>query len=173
MPRRLPLTMMRSLCVISWEHSFEAAFYHRAALAETAYTKLRLIRNSRLSKQRKLHIFQTTFVPILTYGISSLSLKEAQLKRIDAFYHRFRRRILGVKASCYSRVSNQEVWDKARRPQLPGGLRGLVLHRELEHEVPYVPPPPPPPHHTLEGTKPEFLVSSSYPKPKPEALSCA
>ena len=108
--------------MISWERPFEAAFYHRASLAETAYKKLRLIWNSRLSQRRKLYIFQTTFVPILTYGLATLSLKDAQLKRVDAFYHRFLRRIFGIKATYYSRISNQEVWEKALRPQLPSAI---------------------------------------------------
>ena len=49
---------------ISWDKSFELAFYHRLGLAEEAYKKLRLIWNSPKSRQSKVRLFQTIFVPI-------------------------------------------------------------------------------------------------------------
>ena len=59
---------------ISWDKSFELAFYHRLGLAEEAYKKLRLIWNSPKSRQSKVRLFQTIFVPILIYGLDSLTL---------------------------------------------------------------------------------------------------
>ena len=41
------------------------------------------------------------------------------LKRIDGQYYRFLRRVVGVKASYYSRITNAAVWDKAVNPKLP------------------------------------------------------
>ena len=105
--------------MISWHKTFEAAFFHRRALAETGYKKLRLVWNSSLSRRTKLRIFQATFVPILIYGLDSLTLVDKQLKRIDAFYFRFLRRIINIKASYYSRITNNEVWWRAGYPKRP------------------------------------------------------
>ena len=78
-----------------------------------------MVWNSSLSRKIKLHIFQSSFVPILTYGLDAITLTTPLLKRVDAFYYRFLRRVVGVKASYYSRITNQEVWNKANQPRLP------------------------------------------------------
>ena len=105
--------------MIAWEHPFEIAFRHRAALAEEAYKKLRLVWNSRRSNKHKLYIFRTTFVPTLCYGLDALTLTDPNLRRIDAWYHKFLRRVIGIKATYWSRISNWSVWNQANRPQLP------------------------------------------------------
>ena len=69
--------------MISWHKTFEAALFHRKALAETGYKKLRLVWNSSLSRRTKLRIFQATFVPILIYSLDSLTLVDKQLRRIE------------------------------------------------------------------------------------------
>ena len=104
---------------ISWEDPFSVAFKHRAALTEAAYKKLRLVWNSSLTRCTKLRIFQATFVPVLTYGLDALTLTDKSLDRIDAFFFRFLRRIVGIKASYYSRVSNHVVWRTANYPKKP------------------------------------------------------
>ena len=105
--------------MIAWEKPFEAAFKHRAGIAETNYKKLRLIWNCSLSRKEKLHIFQTTFIPTLIYGPDSLTLQDKHLKKANAYYYRFLRRIIGIKASFYSRITNNEVWRRARYPRRP------------------------------------------------------
>ena len=105
--------------MISWNKPFDIAFKHRSALAEEAYKKLRLIWNSSLPKSAKIKIFQSTFVPVLLYGLDALTLTTPHMKRIDAFYIRFLRRVVGIKASFYSRIPNTEVYNQARRPKLP------------------------------------------------------
>ena len=105
--------------MISWEQPFDIAFRHRAALAEEAYKKLRLVWNSRRSLKHKLYVFRTTFVPTLCYGLDALTLTDQHLHKIDAWYHKFLRRVLGIKATYYSRISNWVVWNQANRPQLP------------------------------------------------------
>ena len=77
--------------MISWTKPFEVAYQHRAGIAETAYKKLRLIWNSSLSKKKKLHIFQSTFLPTLTYGLDAITLTDKYLARVDAYYIRFLR----------------------------------------------------------------------------------
>ena len=95
--------------MVSWTKPFESAFFHRSALAEAAYKKLRLVWNSSLSRRTKLRIFQSVFIPTLIYGLDSLTLTEKHLKRVDAFYIRFLHRIVGIKASYYSHVTNHSV----------------------------------------------------------------
>ena len=88
--------------MISWEKPFEAAFRHRASVAESSYKKLRLVWNSPLPYKEKLRIFQSVFIPTLIYGLDALTLQQKHLKRIDAYYIRFLRRVVGIKASYYS-----------------------------------------------------------------------
>ena len=105
--------------MVSWIKPFETAFFHRTALAEAAYKKLRLVWNSSLARRTKLRIYQSVFIPTLIYGLDSLTLTEKHLKRIDAFYLRFLRRIVGIKASYYSHITNHSVWRTAGYPRKP------------------------------------------------------
>ena len=105
--------------MVSWDKPFDVAFKHRAALAESAYKKLRLVWNSHLPYRERLKIFQAVFIPTLTYGLDALTLQDKHLKRIDAFYIRFLRRVVKIKASYYSRITNDEVYRRAGGPKLP------------------------------------------------------
>ena len=105
--------------MISWVDSFQTALKRRAALAEAACKKLRLVWNSNLSYRRKFHIFQSVFISILIYGMDSFTLTDKYIKKIDAVYFRFLRRIVGIKASYYSRISNHIVWRRTYYPQTP------------------------------------------------------
>ena len=115
--------------MVSWEDSFSTALKHRAALAEVAYKKLRLVWNSSLPYKKKLQIFQSVFISILIYGLDSFTLTNKYLKRIDAVYFRFLRRILGIKASFYSRISNNTVWSRANYPQRPSDRLNKLQYR--------------------------------------------
>ena len=107
--------------LIAWNKPFDIAYKHRTALAEEAYKKLRLAWNSSLGVNTKLRIFQSIFLPVLLYGMDSLTLTTPQLNRLDAYYYRFLRRIVGIKAkvSYYSRVPNAEVGHRAGYPNRP------------------------------------------------------
>ena len=120
--------------LVTWKKSFEVAFINRASLAEEAYKKLRLVWNSSLGFRSKLQIFQATFVPTLIYGLDSFTLTTPQINRIDAFYIRFLRRVVGIKASFYSRIPNTEVYNRAQRPKLPSEYIGDSQFKML-HEV--------------------------------------
>ena len=85
--------------MIAWEQPFEIAFRHRAALAEESYKKLRLVWSSNRSNKHTLYILRTTCIPTLCYGLDALTLTDPNLRRIDAWYHRFLRRVIGVKAT--------------------------------------------------------------------------
>ena len=104
-------------CVVSWNMPFRTAFKHRCALAEEAYKKQRLVWKSSLPRRVKLRIFQAIFPTVFTYGLDSFALTEGHLNQIDALYFRFLRRIVGIKASYYSRILNSEVYQQADRPK--------------------------------------------------------
>ena len=100
----------------------DTALAHRAALAETAYKKLRLVWNSSLSRTKKVRLFQSTITPVLMYSLEALTLTDKVLHKIDAVFYRLLRRCIGIKASFYSRISNQDVWKQAGEPTPPSKL---------------------------------------------------
>jgi len=128
--------------MIAWDQPFDAAFRHRAALAEESYKKLRLVWNSNRSRKHKLYIFRTTFVPTLCYGLDALTLTDRNLRQIDAWYHKFLRRILNIKATYYSRISNWTVWNQAHRPQLPSATLQTLQIKALANIVCSLPEDP-------------------------------
>ena len=133
--------------MISWGKSFEVAFKHRAGIAESAYKKLRLVWNSTMSKKRKLYIFRTTFMPSLIYGLDSLTLLAKHFKRIDAYYCRFLRRVVGIKASYYSRIPNTAVREKAGFPSKPSDSLYAAEHKLLRQV--FLAPTTDPMHHVV------------------------
>ena len=56
--------------IIAWNKPFDAAFKHRAALAETAYKKLGVVWNSSLSYRERLKIFQSVSIGTPIYGLA-------------------------------------------------------------------------------------------------------
>ena len=112
--------------MISWDNSVATSLKQRTALAEVAYKQLRLVWNSSMPRKHKLFIFQSVFVSTLVYSLDALTLTPKHLHRIDGVYFRFLRRIVGIKASYYSRISNHVVWRQANYPQRPSDrLRNL------------------------------------------------
>ena len=67
-----------------------------------------------IGKKRKLQLLHALVASKLQYSLSTLWLVSAQLRRIDGFYARCIRPILGIPASFVSRVSNTSVFAKAR-----------------------------------------------------------
>ena len=117
--------------MISWDRPFHEAFYHRLALAESDFKKLRLVWNSNMPRRRKLYIFHSTIVPSLLYGLDSLSLTDHNLRTVNGQYYRFLRRVMGIKAAYYSRIPNEEVWNQAGRPHRAGDLLNATQHKML------------------------------------------
>ena len=106
---------------------------HRAALAETAYQKLRMVWNSWHQYREKLKIFQSVFISTLIFGPDALFLQDKHLKRIDACYIRFLRRIVGIKASYYSRITDVEVYRSAGEPRKPTHTLHKLQPKMLQH----------------------------------------
>ena len=55
-----------------------------------------------------------------------------QLNCIDAYYYRFLRRIIGIKASYYSRVPNHSVWRQAGYPKLPSTQLNNIQRKMMD-----------------------------------------
>ena len=107
--------------LVSWNKPFETAFYHRRALTVEAYKKLRLIWNSRLPRKAKLR-FLSVFIPTLLYGLDAFTLTTPQIKRLNGFYFGYLRRVFGVKAAYFSRITNHTVWHQAGYPGRPSDM---------------------------------------------------
>ena len=104
---------------ITWSTPTKKAIDARKALAHTRYMKLQPLWRSRLSRATKAKIYQASKVPALTHGLDTLSLEVKHLKTIDAWYYQHLRRSIGIKASYYSRVFNNQVWIQEEKPAIP------------------------------------------------------
>jgi len=60
-----------------------------------------------LSKKAKLLVFQTVFVPILTYGLESSIVTERIQSQLQAYEMRFLQKIKGV--TLFNKVSSSEI----------------------------------------------------------------
>ena len=107
---------------VSWVAPTRTAIDARKAQAQIAYAKLQHLWRSRLSRKEKVRIFLACILPVLVYGLGVLTLELKHLKTVDAFFHRFLRRSMGIRASYYSRIANARVWKLADRPVLPAQL---------------------------------------------------
>ena len=74
--------------------------------------------HTNLPIRKKLALFKSLVLSKLQYGIESLWLNQCERRRLDAFHCKCIRRILKVKHSYYSRISNEQVLDAAREEPL-------------------------------------------------------
>jgi len=80
-----------------------------------------------ISRKRKLELLHALVISKLQYGLSTIWLVQAQRRRLDGFYVRCLRKVLGIPAAFYSRVSNKIVLERAG--VLP--LTEQILKRQL------------------------------------------
>ena len=104
---------------VSWNHPTNTALHHRYALAKTSFNKLQHLWRSSLPRKTKVHIFQANIVSALIYGVAPLTMEPKHFHKLDSWYFQLLRRVLGIKSSYYSRISNKEVWKQAGRPATP------------------------------------------------------
>ena len=71
--------------------------------------------HANLTRHQKLEYFQAFVVPRLQYLLSTAWLVRAQRRRLDGFYARCLRKILGIPAAFISRVPNAKVFEEAGR----------------------------------------------------------
>ena len=83
-------------------------------------------KHASISTARKVRIYETCVVSKIMYSLESLWLLKAERDRLDAFHHRFLRRILRIAPSYYSRVTNAIVLQRSGSNLLSEAL----LHRQ-------------------------------------------
>jgi len=88
----------------------------------------------------KLQVYNAVIVSQLTYGLSTLQMTPTMLNRLDAFQMRGLRYILKIEHSYYSRISNQEVFDKIN----------IILNKGTDINIPWQ----------------EFITANRFDKPK-------
>ena len=76
-----------------------------------------------LPTKKRLQFFSSLVVYRLLYGLSSSWLVKRQIRRLEGFYARCLRRILGIPAAFISRVSNATVLARAGTQSLEEQLR--------------------------------------------------
>ena len=108
--------------LVSWKKPTLTALHHRFSIAKTSFNKLQHLWRSNLSRKIKVHIFQANIVSSLIYGVATLTMEPKHFAKLDAWYFTLLRRVLGIKASYYSRIPNKEVWTQAGKPRLPSQL---------------------------------------------------
>ena len=100
----------------------------RLGIAWADFCKLdRLWKHTFLPKARKIMIFNAVVTSKLLYSLSSAWLNIAELRRLDGFQCRCLRRILRIKPSVISRISNATVLSEAQQPK----MRNQLLKQQL------------------------------------------
>ena len=126
------------------------ALHHRHALAKTSFNKLQHLWRSPLPRITKVHIFQVNIVSTFIYEAATPTMEAKHFYKLDSWYGRLLRRVLGIRASYYSRIPNQEAWKQAGRPTLPSQvvlsqqfrllLQAMQVDRtEPQHHVVFAP----------------------------------
>ena len=80
-----------------------------------------------IRRERRLELLHALVVSKLQYGLSTIWLAKAQRRRLDGFYARCLRKVLGIPPAFYSRVSSKTVFERAG--VLP--LTEQILYRQL------------------------------------------
>lgn len=113
---------------LSAEGGCDNELARRIGMAKADFLSLcKIWRHSALPWQRKVRIFVALVESKLMYGLSTLCLTVAQLRRLDGFQCRCLRSILGIKSAYLSRVANERVWHRAGHPQATELLRTRQL----------------------------------------------
>ena len=105
----------------------------------------RVWKNASIPKRRKLRIFDAMILSKLRYALASSWLVKANLRRLDGFEAACLRKLLGIKHSFWSRVSNAKVRQIAGQTPFSETVRasqfkllGQVLmdpHKQILREV--------------------------------------
>ena len=135
--------------------------------SETAYIKLHHLWRSNIPVKTKSRIFHSTIVPVLLYGLDTLSLEARHFRSIDGWYFRYLRRAIGTKASYYSRISNQRVWNFAFKPVITSQT---ILKQPLQLlNKSLATPPLDPFHHVMfsSGYKDRVKFTKKYKRGHP------
>ena len=95
----------------------------RIGLAQVEFKALRRIwSHASMSQQKKLRVFHACVISKLMYSLHTTWLNTSERRRLDGFYARCLRRILGVPSAYISRISNRVVFERARAQMLSSTL---------------------------------------------------
>ena len=110
-------------CVVSRDHRSDREMQCRLSKATSAFNMLRGLIWYRkvISIDAKLRIFRACVMPVLLYGSEAWTLTVMQEKRLNSFYMRCLRTILGLNIS--DRVSNQRILQLSGQPPLENIMR--------------------------------------------------
>ena len=79
--------------------------------------------------------------------LATLTLEDKHLKQIDSWYFNYLRRVVGIKASYYSRIPNKAVWIKANKPATPSQTLMSAQFKLLTESI--LTPTDDPFHHSM------------------------
>ena len=114
--------------VLTFDGSVGAELSRRIGRARSEFDSLqRVWSHSTMSTKRKINVYLACVESTLLYSLHTSWLRQHELARLNAFQARCLRRILGIKHSYVSRVSNAAVLQRAGR----GKLSDLLLRRQL------------------------------------------
>ena len=85
----------------------------RLGKATQEFKKLANVWNSDLHDKLKLRIFMAIFPPMITYSLQTCTLLASDRAKIDSWFYRHVRKVLRIKASYISRISNELVAQRA------------------------------------------------------------
>ena len=94
--------------------------------------KFKLIWQSKMKKKRKIQKYFSLVLSKATWGIHLLALGKTEFKKLEYYHVRCLRRILGIKASYISRVSNDTVLYDAGVPSIKTHIR-MKQYKLLGH----------------------------------------
>ena len=100
--------------LISEDGRFDSELSRKIGTAAGDFKQLRTVWNrAKVSKKDKLRYLDALVISWLLYGTAPLWLVTSQRRRLDGFYARCLRNVLGIPAAFISRVSNTVVLEKA------------------------------------------------------------
>jgi len=79
--------------------------------------------HANINRARKIELYRAIVLPKLLYNLETLWLLQADRDRLDSFHAQCLRRVLRIPSSYVSRVSNEEVLERAREYPLSSTLR--------------------------------------------------
>ena len=114
--------------VISRDGRIDSELSRRIGIAGAEFRQLQAAWNhAGLTSRAKVKFFTSFVVSKLLYGLSTIWLVTAQLRRLEGFYTRRLRKVLRIPPAYVSRVSNVEVFRRAGVQP----IRTLLLQRQL------------------------------------------
>ena len=100
--------------LISSDGRADSEISRRIGLASAEFKQLKQVWNhANVPRAKKIDIFQAFVISKLAYGLCTLWTVKSQQRRLDGFYARCLRKIMGIPAAFVSRISNAKVFTQA------------------------------------------------------------